>query len=104
MRIKYTDPEADNIDAVYINGQRLAMCVEADDKEGWARVLLPPERVSTPAEVLEQIAKEKNQNKKTKFLTVGDPIDINEWIETTLYGEVDIVFREEEGLNSGLEI
>ena len=96
MRIRVDQPEGALVDGIYLNGKRLAMCIEADDEEGWVKLSLPPKDLAPPGvEILTQ---------KNHSAFVGDPISPEDWREVIKHGEVDIVMREVEGLgDEGLE-
>lgn len=94
MRITIDDPKSDDVEAVYLNGRRVAMCVEADDEVGYVVVRLPPKDPAAAALA--------NPDKLT--IAVGDPISIDDWETKRLEGDVEIVLREREGLDdSGLD-
>ena len=102
MRIQIDDPEANNVDAIYLDNKRLAMCIEADDEAGWVKVLLPPKHLA-PKEHRSIEWKPGKPFSGTAF--VGDPIEPSEWGKQVLYGEVEIVMREVEGLeDEGLDV
>jgi len=90
MKITATDPQANNIEAVYLDGKRLAMCIEANEEEGWVTVILPPE---DPA------AKDPNFNKTNLIISQGDPTDPSDWPRKQLFGDVEIVWRSREGID-----
>jgi hypothetical protein len=94
MKLNVNDSEADNVEAVYLDGKRVAMCVEADEEEGYVVVRLPP---------LDPAAKALDDKEKLT-IAVGDPIALEDWITKRLEGEVEIILREREGLNdTGLD-
>ena len=96
MRIRVDQPEGALVDAIYLDGKRLIMCIEADDEEGWVKISLPPKQI--PTDLMPNLAKDE------KALYVGDPIGPDDWEEKTLFGVVDIVMREVEGLeDEGLD-
>ncbi len=102
MRIRVDEPEGADVEAIYLDNKRLAMCVEADDEEGWVKVMLPPKNLA-PKEIRDVEWKPGVPFSGTAF--VGDPIDVKEWQEKTLHGEVEIVMREVEGLeDEGLDL
>lgn len=87
--------ETENIDSVYLNGKRLITWIEADDKEGWVTIELPPANLAPP----------EMSNLKTNELGIyaGDIIKPEEWTEKKLTGEVEIAFKNLDLDDSGLE-
>lgn len=92
MRIRVDQEDGENVEAIYLDGKRLAMCIEADDEEGWAKVLLPPSKLHS--EELDKVTIDS----ENPLIEMGDPIDPSEWIEKTLKGNVEIVMLTREGL------
>jgi hypothetical protein len=80
MKISVNEPESKNVEAVYLNGKRLAMCVEADDQAGYVIVKLPPQQLAPD-----------NLKQAERLLAVGDPIADDEWRTVRLTGEVEII-------------
>ena len=96
MKIIASDKQAENVDAVFLDGKRLVTCIEADDEAGYVIVLVPP-----PSAVKDD-ADFNDKNKVT--IALEDPFDAATWTKKRLEGEVEIVFKLHEGLeDSGLE-
>jgi hypothetical protein len=92
MKINVEQPESKYVQAVYLNGKRLAMCLEADDVEGYAIVALPPT----------ESLQEDFSKSTDRLLLVGDPIDDNEWRKVKLTGTVEIIMatkNQDDGLD-----
>lgn len=99
MKISVDQPEAENVEAVYLNGRRLAMCVEADDEAGYAVVLLPPKQLAP-----DDPRFQKKVDGQPHILAVGDPFGDEDLQRVKLEGSVEIVLRKREGLDdSGLD-
>lgn len=96
MKITVNDPNASNVEAVFLNGKRLITCIEADDEAGYAIVLVPP---PDPAK------DDPSFNDKSKMtIIIEDATDAAEWTTKRLEGEVEILLRKKEGLDdSGLD-
>lgn len=94
MKITVNDPRAALVDAVFVDGKRLVTCIEADDEAGYAIVLVPP---PDPAQ-------KENLLKELGTLVVEDQHDPEDWQQKRLEGNVEIIFKKNEGLDdAGLE-
>jgi len=99
MHLKSSDPKAADIMHVVCNGKRVTMAVELDTDEGWVDVMLPKVD-ETKAELVESGGIEKVSSRYFETDKDGKPVErvpaaSVEWETKRIYGEVQVVFRED---------
>lgn len=83
MRIKHTDPEAEKVIAVLVDGKRVATPIEADDEEGWCLAAVP---IDAEVKMVEEVDAETDNPEETSYA---------QWKEVKLTGKVEIILKEE---------